>query len=56
MIDERILIWSPKFRGSKEAWEWVADASNGRTRPPPELTEEQKRDAYNCGYLNASNT
>ncbi len=54
LIDERVKIWSPNFRGSKAAWEWVANVSNGRHCDPPALTDEQIRDAYACGYINTA--
>ncbi len=50
-MDERILIWSPNYRGNRAQWDWIAAVSNGGWSEPPSLTDEQIRDAYACGYI-----
>lgn len=48
----QIKIWSPKFGGSKVAWDWICKASNGDlTEPQFLMSREQLQDARSSGYL-----
>ena len=52
MQQYQIELWSPKFSGSKVAWDWICKASNGSpTEPQFLMSREQLQDARGCGYL-----
>ena len=52
MQQYQIELWSPKFSGSKVAWDWICKASNGGpTEPQFLMSREQLQDARGCGYL-----
>ena len=52
MQQYQIELWSPKFSGSKVAWDWICKASNGGpTEPQFLMSREQLQDARSSGYL-----
>ena len=51
-VHESVRLFSPKYSGSKEAWEWICHASNGRQTQIPKLNPQQIAYALRVGWLN----
>lgn len=50
-VPHSVVLFSQKFNGTQEAWNWLCERSNGREAKPPILTAEQARYALQAGYI-----
>lgn len=50
-IDHGVLLFSPKFGGSIDTWNWLCEISNGRKSERPLLNDSQIHFAISAGYL-----
>lgn len=53
-IATSVVLFSPVFQGSNEAWNWICKRSNERACKAPILNEAQIQYGLTVGYLTNS--
>ena len=51
MTDIGLYLFSQKYFGTKESWDFICHRSNGREINPPVLNENQIKYCVQAGYL-----